>query len=68
MINECLIGKNVERSGRGLFQGTIPAFSWKDWGNPRFTLVGVQYDVPNESGGEHHEFVFFGFISFWLHF
>jgi hypothetical protein len=25
------IGKDNERSGRGIIQGTIPAFTWKDW-------------------------------------
>jgi hypothetical protein len=28
MINEWLIGKDVEGSNRGLFQGTISAFAW----------------------------------------
>jgi hypothetical protein len=34
LINEWQIGKHVEGSGCGLFQGTIPAFVWRNWGKP----------------------------------
>jgi len=27
---------HMEGNGRGLFQGTIPAFAWRDWGIPSF--------------------------------
>jgi hypothetical protein len=31
----------MEGSGRGLMKGTISAFDWKDWGNPRKLSVGI---------------------------
>jgi hypothetical protein len=30
MINEYLIRKNIKANGKGLIQGTIPAFFWRD--------------------------------------
>jgi hypothetical protein len=31
----------MERSGRGLTEGTIPVYSWRDWGKPRKSSVSI---------------------------
>jgi hypothetical protein len=39
---------DVEESGRGLFQSTIPAFAWRGWGksrNPEVLMVDVLGDI-----------------------
>jgi hypothetical protein len=36
------MGKDVEGSGHGPFEGTIPAVAWRDWG------VGVPADIRTE--------------------
>jgi hypothetical protein len=55
MIHEYWIGMDMKGSGRGLNQGTIPAFFWKDWWKPRKTSVRLDgyrteistQDLPN---------------------
>ena len=39
-------GKDVVRTGHGLFQGTTPAFAWKDG-------VKSRNSVPAEAGTKH---------------
>jgi hypothetical protein len=41
MVNEWWIGRDVEGSGCGLFQGNISEFSFKIWGKPRRILIGI---------------------------
>jgi hypothetical protein len=41
--------------GRGIFQGTTPALSWRDWGKPRTTPVKTIY-VPAEIRTGHRVF------------
>jgi hypothetical protein len=41
MINEKLIGKDIERSGCGLSEGTILALAWRDREKPQKTLVRI---------------------------
>jgi hypothetical protein len=37
--NECWVGRYGVDSGRGLFQGSIPAFAWRGWEKQRKTSV-----------------------------
>jgi hypothetical protein len=42
----------MEWSGRGLMPGSIPVFTWRDWGNPRWNLLsaaGLQAEIWNRS-------------------
>jgi hypothetical protein len=44
MIGEYRIGKDVEGTGRGLVEGTVPTFAWKDPEIPRnfsFRVVSI---------------------------
>lgn len=48
MINDCWKENYVEGCSRGLFQGTIPTFAWRDWRNPQRTsdiMVGVPANI-----------------------
>jgi hypothetical protein len=35
IISEWWISRDLEGRGSGQISGTIPAFAWRDWGNPR---------------------------------
>lgn len=62
------IRRNVERS---LFTGTIPAFTWRDWGKPwTFTvnIAGLQvdirtWDIRYKNAGDNQSTATFGEIT-----
>jgi hypothetical protein len=52
MINEYWIARDLEGSSHFLFQGTIPAFIWRDCGKPQTTLTSIN-GVPAEIRAGH---------------
>jgi hypothetical protein len=46
MINESVIGTDMEESGRGQAFVIIPAFAWRDWLKPqsRWPISGTRYE------------------------
>jgi hypothetical protein len=55
LIGERWMGKDLERRGLDLTEGTIPEFDWRDWGKSRKTQDNPSPDRDLNTGPPEYE-------------